>query len=406
MNQTNKSTRQNGAKTKTRNGNGRKNGNGNGTRTNGYGNGKTLYTLATKTPTRPFAWASDNTRLIDNSTTTHTGSDFIQHVRVVPAPQTASERIIGEFPISPSMFPGTRMTQFSQLYEFYKFCSLRLRYVPAVPVTLACQLVVYVDLDPSDNPAAITNPDTLVRQAVAQTGAMQWNFHTPKNIPMAMRTDQQYYYTGEDKQNPRFSQQGRAYIIQVTDPVDFNGGAIPAPLTAGSIFFDWKCKFNIPQLNPAGLVTNQTKVVPAITSGSPYADTNQVVTYVRAAVPTSWTPSWLISGTTISLLKPRTQYVISPSGTGLVDLSITFSLTVAGRELGNLAFNIQEGVSEVPPPFCITTDNLGFPEQLVVFEYVNGTPNDDAADIVMTIAPLNGVTSAFNSDVPLVRQAI
>jgi hypothetical protein len=196
-----------------------------------------------------------NSRPVNNSVTTLTGSDFLTTISVRPDP-TVSERVLKVFPISPSAYPGTRLTQMSQLWEFFRFSKFHVRYVPAVPTTLACQLVLYLDLDPSDDPSVIADPDALIRQAVAQTGSQQWNFHAGRVIPLAMRADRQYYFTGLDKQNIRFSQQGVAYLIQVTSPVNFNGEAITAPLEAGSLFIDWTVKFTTPQINPSAAISS------------------------------------------------------------------------------------------------------------------------------------------------------
>ena len=169
-----------------------------------------------------YAGASSNRRPVINSVQTMSGSDFFSTVEVQPN-VSGIGRIIAKVPISPSQFPGTRLTQLSNLWEFFKFTKFHLRWVPAVPTTLACQFVLYIDLDPSDDPTIISDEDALIRQAVAQTGAQQWNFHVPKTIPLAMRSDRQYYFTGVDKQNVRFSQQGAAYLIQITNPINFNG---------------------------------------------------------------------------------------------------------------------------------------------------------------------------------------
>ena len=242
----NKSNARNGGNgTTTKNG-GRRAKNGNGR--NGNGGAKT-NTLGRVPRVFGAAYTTENRRPVNNNTVTLSGSDFITKIRV--GPKTAStDRIIATFPVTPSGYPGTRITQLSQLYERYRLMKFTARYVPAVPVTLACQLCLYIDLDPNDDPSSITDFDNLVRQAVAQTGAQQWNFITPKSIPIAMRKDDQLYYTGEDILNPRFTQQGTAYLIQITNPVNSTGEELTSSIEAGSIFIDWTCQFQTPQINP------------------------------------------------------------------------------------------------------------------------------------------------------------
>jgi hypothetical protein len=198
--------------------------------------------------TRPLVETKNNLR----------GSDFVTRITVKPssAISTAADRIIATFPVTPSGYIGTRITGLANFWERYKLRSFNARYVPAVPMTIACQFVLYIDTDPNDDPTIITDDDALVRQAVAQTGAQQWNFNCAKNIPLARRSDDQLYYTGIDKQNQRFNRQGTAYLIQVTDPLNFNGEPITTEIDAGTIFIDWDVEFQIPQIEPT-IVTQQ-----------------------------------------------------------------------------------------------------------------------------------------------------
>lgn len=120
---------------------------------------------------------------------------------------------------------------------------------------------MYFDTDPLDDPAVAIDPDELVRLAVAHTGAQQWNFNQPKSIPLPQRSDDQLYYTGDIKSNERFALQARAYLIQITDPLNFNGEPVSDDLVAGSLYIDWVCKFQLPQLNPAGIATRDTLLI-------------------------------------------------------------------------------------------------------------------------------------------------
>lgn len=207
-----------------------------------------------------YAGAASNQRPVINGLHTMRGSDFFSTIEVKPDVSGVG-RIIAKVPISPSQFPGTRLTQLADLWEFFKFTKFSLRWVPAVPTTLACQFVLYMDLDPSDDPTGIADEDALIRQAVAQTGAQQWNFHVPKTIPLAMRSDRQYYFTGSDKQNVRFTQQGAAYLIQITNPINFNGETLTSPIQAGSLFIDWVVNFSTPQINPGAVVVSSLNAV-------------------------------------------------------------------------------------------------------------------------------------------------
>ena len=202
----------------------------------------------------PVAFSAENRRALNNRTISLKGSDFLGTVTAKAERLAAADAILQEFPVTPSGYPGTRVTQLSQLYERYRLRKFNFRFVPAVPTTVACQLLFYVDLDPLDDPSGITDLDILIRQATAQTGSQQWNFHAPKMIPMATRRDDQLYYTGEDKQNLRFSQQGTGYLIQITDILDINGAAASDDIVCGSVYVDWECDFQTPQINPESTV--------------------------------------------------------------------------------------------------------------------------------------------------------
>ena len=233
----------------------------NKTRKNGNGNGKRNGTRRPRTTTRQNMRTGSNG--LSNQGSIHrpmiskkfieSGSDFLGPLTVRSAPGTAADRILLSNSISPSAFPGTRLTQLSNLWERYRFRKFRLRWVPAIPKTIACQLIIYQDTDPLDDPTAITDPEALVRQATAQAGSQQFNFINATSIDLARRADDQLYYTGNDKQNERFSRQGNFYVIQVTDPVNFNGEPINT-IMAGSLYVDWVCEFQIAQINPTVIV--------------------------------------------------------------------------------------------------------------------------------------------------------
>lgn len=201
----------------------------------------------------PLMGSIENRRPLHLGTNLLRGRDYLGPVVVKASTNinTPADRILQSFPVTPSGYPGTRITQLSPLWERYRFRYFRVSYVPSVPNTIACQLVLYVDTDPNDDPTTITTADGLIRQAVAQTGAQQWNFNNPKVTPLALRRDDQWYYTGNDKQNERFNRMGTGYLIQITDPINFNGELLTDDLTSGSLFIDWECEFQIPQIEPA-----------------------------------------------------------------------------------------------------------------------------------------------------------
>lgn len=217
---------------------------------------------------QPYAAALMNTnanyRPMKNGVTRISGSDYLGTVSVVGDSSTAANKLRKTFPVSPSSYPGTRMTQMSNLWERYRFNKFSLRYVPSVPNTLSAQVMVYQDTDPKDDPSGITDADALIRQATSQTGSQQWNFNQPKRVELASRADKELYYTGTTATNDRFNLQGKAYFIQVSDALDFNGATLGSELTCGSVYADWEVEFQTPQINPES-VSRELAPVPRAT---------------------------------------------------------------------------------------------------------------------------------------------
>ena len=192
-------------------------------------------------------------RNIINKCETLSGSDYLTDITVGPTSTVANTIKLNKL-ITPSDYPGTRVTALSNLWERYRIRKFNIRYVPAVPNTIACQLLAYQDTDPLDDPTDFPTVDALIRQGMAQTGSRLFNFNTRINIPLAQRKDDEFYYTGLEKQNLRFNAQGKFYLLQVTEPLDFNGAPLVADIKAGSIYVDWTIDFDTPQINPSAVV--------------------------------------------------------------------------------------------------------------------------------------------------------
>ncbi|APG76580.1 hypothetical protein 3 [Wenling tombus-like virus 4] len=199
----------------------------------------------------PLQQSNANYRPMNNKVCTLKGSDLLSTVSVVPSPTDVDSMIRKTLAISPSAYPGTRLTQLADMWERYRFRKFHIRYVPSVPNTLSCQMLLYQDTDPQDDPKDIGTTDALLRQATAQTGSQQWNFNSAKSFDLASRADKELYYTGEQKENRRFNLQGIAYLIQVSDALDFNGAPIKDSMTCGSLYVDWEIELQTPQMNPS-----------------------------------------------------------------------------------------------------------------------------------------------------------
>nr|AFN53606.1 capsid protein [Macrobrachium rosenbergii nodavirus]AFN53608.1 capsid protein [Macrobrachium rosenbergii nodavirus] len=232
-----------------------------------------------------------------NAITVLNGSDFLTTVKVRGSNNLtdSKSRILVKQPISASSFLGTRISGLSQFWERYRWHKAAVRYVPAVPNTLACQLIGYIDTDPLDDPNVILDVDQLLRQATSQVGARQWNFSDTTTIPLIVRRDDQLYYTGQDKENVRFSQQGVFYLLQVTTLLNISGEAITNDLISGSLYLDWVCGFSMPQINPTPVEISQL-TYDADTIGNWVPPTELKQTYTQD----------------ITGLKPNSKFIIVP----------------------------------------------------------------------------------------------
>jgi len=288
------------------------------------------------------------------------GTDFLTKIVVKSNPTSASDRILYSNLISPSAFPGTRIASIAGLWERYRYKAFRLRWVPAVPTTMACQFIIYEDTDPVDDPSVITDVDALIRQAASQAKARQFNFSDGRTTQLCQRKDDQLYYTGTEGSDPRQLYQGRFYVIQQSTPLNFNGESIPADIEAGSLYLDWVCEFQTQQINPDDvlrqlpapasptLVTKDTTLnwtqpdttpinVATISSDGPFRMINPVIGYTPSNLsgPNSiigegiWSSQWaptLFTHNGSAISKPAGTHTVSFYGSpGAVS---NFQLTV------------------------------------------------------------------------------
>lgn len=239
---------------KNNGGKGRKGGSGNGGRKT---QGSALNSLMTMMTAASLQNNGSNRRPMKEKIYRESGSDFIGALNILGSTDyaTVANRILSSVNVEPSAFPGTRLSILGGLYERYRFRKFNLRYVPAVPNTLACQILWYFDTDPRDDPTSISSAAALIRQAIAHTGGQQWNFNHAKTNPLPQRIDDQWYYTDENTGDQvRFTRQAVGRMIQVTQLLDFNGVAPAGNIEAGSLYIDWECEFQLPQID-ADVVT-------------------------------------------------------------------------------------------------------------------------------------------------------
>jgi hypothetical protein len=268
------------------------------------------------------------------------GSDLIASVVTVVDPTAGATSILTKIPITPSAYPGTRLTALSNLWERYRFRKFNLRFVSAMPLTVGCQLVVYLDTDPTDDPSGLPF-EQIMRQATAQTGSQQFNFNRDKVVQLAQRIDNQFYYTGIDKENIRFTQQGTFYVLQISTVNDINGVPASTPLVCGNLYIDWEIEMQIPQINVVGVVP------PTFTydSNSPMSSPLTSSTSLRHVLTTKARPGRLYIGfanvldatcvsggdTVFQAIGPSIVSYPNGGGPGGIEVPLVIGFIAAGR---------------------------------------------------------------------------
>jgi len=186
---------------------------------------------------------------VDNKIYYESGDDFLGTIKVKGAFTTVDDQIVTSYELSPSLLTSTRLARMSELFESYKFTSLRIVFKPSVGSTSACQLVAYIDTDPTDDPSGAADRDQLVRTATAHTGNRIWNFTRENAVVMPTSGDGRWYYTGPTALNIRQNVQAKFWLLQSTEASNLLGEPVPEPLTAGSLQIYWTVAFKNAQIS-------------------------------------------------------------------------------------------------------------------------------------------------------------
>jgi len=144
--------------------------------------------------------------------------------------------------ISPSKFSSTRLAQFADLYQRYRFRRIEFVYEPVANATQSGQLLGYADFD-IDNQLVRNDPTNLQIGAAHQGQAITQIWQ-----PMVFDMGQVFTFTdlyteqGQgDGSDPRLSIQGIFYLLAAS--------AIPANQALGNIYVRYEIEFSIPFLS-------------------------------------------------------------------------------------------------------------------------------------------------------------
>lgn len=143
---------------------------------------------------------------------------------------------------NPLRFPGSRLTQFANLFQRFKFKNFVVRYVPAVPATTAGQLIMAFDTDPTWAP--VGSSQEVLRAMMAHKNRQIFHVFDDKRAQLPA-TDKADYYCDAKGQDLRLNNQFIFWLCVMAPVVTNNGGQSG---TVGSLMLEWDCEFKIPRI--------------------------------------------------------------------------------------------------------------------------------------------------------------
>jgi hypothetical protein len=204
------------------------------------------------------------------------GTDFIQ---AVTADSTGNQPgdILFKQEISPSVFLETRLKQFADLYQRYRFKRIVFLYEPIANATQSGQVLGYADFD-VDNQLTLNSPENLSIAAAHQGEAITQIWE-----PMLFDMGQVFTFTdlyteagSSESSDPRLSIQGVFYLIAAS----VLQGSIPL----GNIYVDYEIEFSIPFLSAQVSSSRQSHGFIAATAAAFSGDVVQTSAFnVRSA---------------------------------------------------------------------------------------------------------------------------
>jgi len=171
-----------------------------------------------------------------------TGTDFI--TSIVSGPTSAPGDILYKQEISPSRLANTRLLQFSQLYQRYRFKRISFIYEPVASATQSGQLLGFADFD-VDNQINTNSTENLAIGAAHQGQAIT-QIWQPIEFDMGQVltfTDLFTEVGSSVTDDQRMSIQGVFYLLAAS--------ALPETLSLGNVYVDYEIEFSIPYLSIA-----------------------------------------------------------------------------------------------------------------------------------------------------------
>jgi len=193
-----------------------------------------------------------------------TGTDFMHVLEMSETSDTRNFAGSVLFPqyVNPFRLEGTRLTQMANLFMRYKFRKFEVTFIPSVPATVAGQLVVCFDTDPTFAP--LGDNQSIIRIMMAHKNVQMFHVfqRASINLPKTSRPD---YYCDAQGQDIRVNNQAVLWAAVVSPVVTSEGERWRG--AAGSFMVSYEVEFMGPRINNPTRYTQNTTLKLALVSG-------------------------------------------------------------------------------------------------------------------------------------------
>lgn len=167
------------------------------------------------------------------------GTEFLT---ALTNPETGAEPgdILAAISLNPRLLTNTRLSQFSDLYERYRFRKMNICYKATANATQSGQLIGYGDYDP-DNVLTVDSPSNL-STAAAHLGQEVCKVWESKRFPFGIVDDYTTLFVDPATSDLRLAIQGVYYILAASD-------LLAEISSLGNLYIEYEIEFYIPILS-------------------------------------------------------------------------------------------------------------------------------------------------------------
>lgn len=183
------------------------------------------------------------------------GEDFIHTLQLNELPNSRNFAGAVLFPqyVNPWRLPGTRLTQFANLFQRFKFTRFTVKYIPAVPATVAGQIIMCTDTDATWAPVGDTQD--VIRMMMAHKDRIM--FHVFDNAKAVIPgTSKPEYMCDAQGQDVRVNNQGVFWAALVSPVVKQDGAEWTGAV--GSFVLEWEVTFTAARILTPQRITSQS----------------------------------------------------------------------------------------------------------------------------------------------------